>query len=114
MALAQALFRTADYEGALKAFSLAEKTEANPQQRIAIKYFTAACLGKLGKKHESSTLFREVANSKLDDVFAECARWQLSAQQWRDTTEARLEQLNESAGRSQETEDRNQNPEVRN
>lgn len=93
MALAQALFRTADYDGALKAFRLAEKTEANPQDRIAIKYFTAACLGKLGNKQESTVLFREVANSKVDDLFAECARWQLSAQQWREGIEARIEQL---------------------
>jgi hypothetical protein len=101
MALAQALFRTADYDGALKAFRLAEKSVANPQDRIAIKYFTAASLGKLGNKQESSTLFREVANSKVDDVFAECARWQLSAQQWRDTTEARIEQLR-ATGRAME------------
>jgi tetratricopeptide (TPR) repeat protein len=93
MALAQSLFRTSDYEGALKAFDLAKKTTADPHDRVAIKYFSAACLRKLGNTQESMMLFREVANSKADEVLAECAQWQLSAQQWRDTTKARIEQL---------------------
>lgn len=93
MALAQSLFRTSDYEGALKAFDLARKTTADPHDRVAIKYFSAVCLRKLGNTQESTMLFREVANSKMDEVLAECAQWQLSAQQWRDTTKARIEQL---------------------
>lgn len=93
MALAQALFRTGDYEGALKAFELAKKTTTVARERNVIKYFSAACLKKLGNVSESTMLFREVANSKADDVLAECAQWQLSMQQWRETTVARIEQL---------------------
>lgn len=93
MALGQALFRTGDYEGALKAFELAKKSTTVPRDRNVIKYFSAACLKKLGNVSESTTLFREVANSKADDVLAECAQWQLSMQQWRETTLVRIEQL---------------------
>jgi hypothetical protein len=96
MALAQALFRTGDYAESLKAFELAQTTTTSPQGRVVIKYFTAACLGKLGSTQESSTLFREVANSKVDDVLAECAQWQLTAIQWRETTKARIAQLREA------------------
>lgn len=93
MALGQALFRTGDYEGSLKAFELAKKTVTDPRDRAVIKYLSAACLGKLGNVPESTTLFREVANSKADEVLAECARWQLSSQQWREATTARIAQL---------------------
>jgi tetratricopeptide (TPR) repeat protein len=93
MALGQSLFRTGDFDGALKAFELAKKSATDPHDRIAIKYLSAACLKKSGNVNESTMLFREVANSKLDDVLAECARWQLSALQWQEATVARIAQL---------------------
>jgi hypothetical protein len=105
MALAQALFRTGDYEGALKAFDLTRKTTTDPRDRMVIKYFSAACLGKLGNAQESTTLFREVANSKADEVLAECAQWQLSTQQWRDATKARIAELRSTqTGEASDTE----------
>lgn len=93
MGLALSLFRTGEYNGALKAFELAKKTATDPHDRIVIKYFSAACLGKLGNAAESTMLFREVANSKTDEALAECAQWQLSSQQWCDSTRARIAKL---------------------
>lgn len=93
MALSEALFRMGDYNGALKAFELAKKTTTDQRDRIAIKYFTAACLDKLGNAQESMMLFREVANSKADDVLADCAKWQLSTQQWKEAARAKIVRL---------------------
>lgn len=95
MALAQSLFRTGDYLGALKAFELAGQKTTSAQDRTAVKYFSAACLKKLGNTREAAILFREVANSKADDVLAESAQWQLSAQQWQEATKSRIAHLRE-------------------
>lgn len=93
IALAQTLFRTHDYPGALRAFEEARKATSVPRDRISLKYFSAVCLRRMGQTQESMVMFREVANSRADDVLAECARWQLSMQQWRESTRNRIEQL---------------------
>ena len=38
-------------------------------------------------------LFREVAISKDDETFADCAQWQLSTLQWRNELETMIERL---------------------
>jgi hypothetical protein len=93
MALALVLLRTGDHAGALDAYRSVDIAILSPEDRMAVQYFTATCLRRLGKTQEASTLYREVANSKGDDVLRECARWQLSSIRWRQGLEAQLGEL---------------------
>lgn len=93
LALARALFRTGDYEGALTAYRLINVDTVSKQDRVAVQYMEASCLRKLGKTDQAATLYREVTNSKDDEVLAECAQWQLGALQWRRELETSLQQL---------------------
>jgi hypothetical protein len=90
MGLAQALFRTGDYEGALSAYRLLDPKSLGKADRPGVQYMTATCLRKLGKTDEAANLYREVANSKDDEALADCAQWQLSALRWRRDLEAQL------------------------
>jgi tetratricopeptide (TPR) repeat protein len=93
LALAQALFRTGDYDSALAAYRLIDVRRVGRQERAAVQYMTACCLRKLGKADEAAALYREVANSKEDDFLVDCAQWQLNAMQWRKEMETQLKQL---------------------
>jgi hypothetical protein len=93
IALAQALYRTGDYEGALATYRLINPNTVDRPNRIGIQYMIATCLRKVGKKEEAATLYREVANSHDDNFLADCAKWQLSALEWRRDIEGRLETL---------------------
>jgi TolA-binding protein len=93
VALAQALYRTGDYEGALATYRLINPTSVDRPNRVGIQYMIATCLRKIGKKEEAATIYREVANSHDDNFLADCAKWQLSALEWRRDLETRLETL---------------------
>jgi hypothetical protein len=93
LALAPVLFQTGDYEGALTAYRLVSPEAVGPADRVTVTYMTAACLRKLGKNDEAATLFREVANTKGEEVLAECAQWQLSAMRWKHDVETALDEF---------------------
>jgi hypothetical protein len=93
LALAQALFRTGDYEGALRTYRMLDPTQLPRQDQAMLQYMIATCLRRLGKLEEAAALYRDVANSKDDDILSECAQWQLGALEWRRDLVARLEQL---------------------
>jgi tetratricopeptide (TPR) repeat protein len=93
LALAQALFRVSDFDAAIQAFGLIEPSSLKADDRVAVKYLTATCLRKLGRVPEALPLYREVANSKTDEFYADCARWQLRAIDWRHQFQTRFEQL---------------------
>jgi hypothetical protein len=93
MDLAQALFRTGDYEGALSTFRLLDLAGLHRADRSAVQYLMACCLRRLGKLDQAAALYREIVNSGDDDMLAECAQWQLGAIQWRQTLQAQLEGL---------------------
>jgi len=93
MGLAQALFQTGDYEGALSTYRLLEIKILSKTDRAAVQYFMATCLRRLGKLDEAAALYREVVNAKEDDILADCAQWQLSAFRWRHDLEMQLEQM---------------------
>ncbi len=82
LALAQALYRVGNYQGALQAYRLLPLDGLKAEERVPIQYMIAACLRKIGKTDEAATLFREVANSRGDEQVAACAQWQLSAIRW--------------------------------
>lgn len=79
LGLAQSLFQTGDYEGALKAFRQVEVSSLKPQEKAGVHYLRATCLRKLGMFDEASALYQQVAATKADEMLADCARWQLSA-----------------------------------
>lgn len=79
LALAQALLRVGDFEGALQAYRVVEQSSLKVEDRVVVQYFTATCLRRLGRVPEASTLYRELANAKSPEFFVDCARWQLAA-----------------------------------
>jgi tetratricopeptide (TPR) repeat protein len=93
MAMAQALFETGDFEGALATYRLLDLKSLNKTDRAAAQYLMGTCLRRLGKIDEAATLYREVVNAKEDDILADCAQWQLSAFRWRRDLENQLEQI---------------------
>ncbi len=93
LALAQSLFRSDDYAGALRAYRLIDPTSLSADNRLMIQYMIASCLRHLGKLEEASALYREVANAKGDEILVECAQWQLAAIQWRQQLQAELDQV---------------------
>jgi tetratricopeptide (TPR) repeat protein len=93
LALAQALFRTADYQAALAAFRLLDLNKLARPDRAAVQYLMASCLRHLGQTDQAAALYREVVNSRDDDTLVETAQWQLGAMQWRRDLEAQLNQV---------------------
>jgi TolA-binding protein len=93
--LAHALFRSGNYEGALPAYRLIRLEGLKAEERAPVQYMVAACLRKLGKTDEASTLFREVANCRGDEQVAACAQWQLSVLRWQREMEQQLQSIRE-------------------
>jgi hypothetical protein len=93
LALAQSLFRTDDYAGALRAYRMVDPSSLAADNRLIVPYMIATCLRNQGKLAEASTLFREVANAKGGDILVDCAQWQLSSIEWRQQLQAELDQV---------------------
>jgi tetratricopeptide (TPR) repeat protein len=93
LALAHALFRAGNYEGALQAYRMTELKGARAEERAPVQYLIACCLRRLGKTEEAANLYREIANVKGDEQVAACARWQLAALRWQQETTARLREI---------------------
>ncbi len=93
LALAQALFRDGNYQGALKAYRVLPLDGLKAEERVPVQYMIATCLRKLGKVDEATVLYREVANSRGDEQLAACAQWQLSALRGHKESVERLTQL---------------------
>lgn len=93
LSLAQLHFQSQDYTQAMQAFRQIDLTGLRAQEREPIRYLTAVCLKRLGKNAEAAALFREVANSKTDEVMASCAQWQLGLITWQSEVAAKLTEL---------------------
>jgi TolA-binding protein len=93
LALAQALFRSGNYEHALKAFRLVNTNGMPAEERVPVQYLIATCLRKLGKTTEAMALYRDVANARGDDQVAGCAQWQLNLLQWKAEFDSQLKAL---------------------
>lgn len=91
--LGQALFRAGNYEAALKTLQSADVKNMAPETRLAVQYLSAICLRQLGKASEAMSLFREAANSRLDEYLALCAQWELAQLRWKQGTLERLSDL---------------------
>jgi hypothetical protein len=93
LALGHSLFQTNDFKGALAAYRWVDLTRLKPADRVAVHYMMASCLRKLGKLDEATALYQQVANSKADEMLANCARWQLSSIAWRRNLDKEREQM---------------------
>jgi tetratricopeptide (TPR) repeat protein len=82
MALASALFRAGNYQGAAQAYQMLPLDGMNADERAPVQYLIATCLRKLGKNEDAAVLYREVANVKGDENLASAAQWQLNTQRW--------------------------------
>jgi hypothetical protein len=93
LALAENLYRAGDFDAALKAFRQIDLTGMRAEERVPVQYLIATCLRKLGKAGEAEARYREVANSRLDPVMAECAQWQLATMRWQSDLRSQVETL---------------------
>jgi hypothetical protein len=93
LALAHALFRAKNFEGALKAYQMIPTEGMKAEERAPLQYLMATCLRKLGHVEKASGLFRDVANSKGDEAMATCAQWQLSVLRWHKDVDDQLKDI---------------------
>jgi tetratricopeptide (TPR) repeat protein len=91
--LAQALFRAGEYQAALQNYRRIDLESLTPQEKMFIQYMTACCLRKLGKLEDAAALYREVANTREDEVLTDCALWHLNVLNGRRETAKQLEEL---------------------
>ena len=89
------LFKSGNFELALKAYRLVSVAGMRPDERAPLQYLMATCLRKTGKMDEAAALYREVANIRGDEQVASCAQWQLVQLRWQIDFEAQLKDLQE-------------------
>jgi tetratricopeptide (TPR) repeat protein len=77
LALAHVLYKSGNYEQALKAYRMVNLTGVGAEERAPVQYLMAVCLRKLGKMEQATAGFREVVNMSGDEHLAACAQWQL-------------------------------------
>jgi tetratricopeptide (TPR) repeat protein len=94
-ALANVLFKSGNFELALKAYRLVNLTGMRADERAPLQYLMATCLRKMGKAEEAAALYRDVANVRGDEQTAACAQWQLVQMRWLADFEAQLNDLHE-------------------
>jgi tetratricopeptide (TPR) repeat protein len=93
LAAAENYFRAGNHANALAAYQKVDLGGLPPDSRVMTQYMMATCLRKLGKIEEAAALFKEVTNSKGDDVVVECAQWQLNSISWRDDLQKQIKKL---------------------
>ncbi|MEM6470362.1 MAG: hypothetical protein AAF802_12470 [Planctomycetota bacterium] len=76
-ALGQSLFRTGNYESALKSFRAAEAASLSPSERTWLDLLIALCEHRLGRTSEAMGRLREVANTKSSDYPIRVSKWWL-------------------------------------
>ena len=91
ISLARLQFQARDFEGALRSLKMADLESIDRQDRAFARYLNACCLRAQGKKPEALAMYREVADAKEDEFFAECALWQIQAMKWQQEAVAQLE-----------------------
>jgi hypothetical protein len=92
-ALAQAFFRSKDFAGALRAYRLIDQGQLKVDDRLTIQYLMATCLRRTGKVGEATALYKKVADSRRNEIMADCARWQLTSIRWQQDLQARLKEI---------------------
>jgi len=90
---AQSLYRSGDFEAALRAFRLVDSAALANEDRSFVQYMIASCLRQLGQLSEASNVYRDVAEAREDAFISECAIWQLSNIRWRKDLETQLEEM---------------------
>jgi hypothetical protein len=88
--LAQAHFRSGQYQEALTVFRSLQLASLPQEERLLVQYLSACCLRKLGKLDEAITLYREVADARENEFLAECSLWHLNNIGWRREIEKQL------------------------
>jgi len=93
LALAQALYRTGNYDGALRAYQLVPSKNMKAGDRMFVQYGIANCLRNLGKWEEASGIYREIANARDEGNLAQCAQWQLGVMRWHQEMDSQLQDI---------------------
>ncbi|GIW78955.1 MAG: hypothetical protein KatS3mg105_0762 [Gemmatales bacterium] len=93
ISLGQVLFAKGDFEGALEAYRQIDLTGMPASERAPIQYMIATCLRRLGQLAEAEKLYRQVADTKGDEVLANLAQWQLDSLRWRREMQQKLDAM---------------------
>ena len=91
--LAQSLYRSGEFETALKAFRMIDLSAYPREDKAFINYMTACCLRRTGKLSEAASMFRVLTSPVEDEFVAECALWQIGSIRMREDMEKQLAQL---------------------
>lgn len=91
--LGNSLFSLGDFESALKAYRQINLHGLRAEERVPVQFLIATCLRQMGKTDEAANLYREVAASRGDEFFADCARWQVASIRWKLDMETRLKEV---------------------
>ncbi|MEO1616788.1 MAG: tetratricopeptide repeat protein [Planctomycetota bacterium] len=92
-ALGQSLYRTGNYESALKSFRTAEKLSMTPSEKTWLELMIALCEHRLGRSGEATGLLRDIANMKSSDYPIKVATWWLQHAEATGETEAKWQTL---------------------
>ena len=106
LALGQSLYRTKNYEAALKAFNNVSVETMEPADRSWLELMKAMCHRRLNKTPDSEAILRTLANDKSGEYPVIAARWWLKhsesvsdSQPIFDETSASIERLLERANK---------------
>lgn len=77
LALGQSLYRTKNYEAALKAFNNVDVANMEPADRSWLELMKAMCHRRLDKTADSEAILRTLANDKSGDYPVSAAQWWL-------------------------------------
>jgi tetratricopeptide (TPR) repeat protein len=92
-ALGESLFRTGNYESALKAFQATDTSGMSPSERTWLELWTALCQRKLDAYDDAAGTLREIANEDSNDYPVQAAKWWLKYAESTHENRARFDSL---------------------
>jgi len=94
LALANNLAAAGNYQTALEIYvELAKEKPVSPQNHAWIKYQAAVCYRNLGRFEVAERYFRELANSKLEDITTSTGKWWLERIEKRESMQLSIEKM---------------------
>ncbi|MCS7469498.1 CDC27 family protein [Stieleria sp. ICT_E10.1] len=93
MALGESLYRTGNYESALKAFRSVSVDALSQSDRTWLDLLIALCQRKLGQFEKAQGTLREIANEESTDYPVKAAKWWLKYAEAADGTQVKFNRV---------------------
>ncbi len=93
MALGESLYRTGNYESALKAFRSVSVDALSQSDRTWLDLLIALCQRKLGEFEKAQGTLREIANEESTDYPVKAAKWWLKYAEAADGTQVKFNRV---------------------